>query len=303
MNNQLNKDGTIYVYEGTYPDYTSSGHYDSTDAYAAQFIDTAYVYYKITSDAAFLDWVWPYIIKVAGAMDLTLQSDGLTWATPAYFVKYLMDNSEVYIGYKTASEFAALKSDTVRQANWSTKAANCLAGIENMYLGDTLGRYASSKDYYGVLNSSWSDVYPHGDAQMTVIDNVLMENNVQRAEKIWNTSVQKFIPDHVPSDDLVSAWWVLGGINAGQGDTVDTAISFASLQKGNCSWVNYILPDYQNIMVMHKRIMQQRSGDLNIDGRINFEDLALYSKDWTGSSFEGLVSLANNWLEIDVWWK
>jgi hypothetical protein len=300
--NHLNTDGTIYIYGGTYPNYSSQGRYDSTDAYAAQFIDTAYVYYKKTSDAAFLEWVWPYIIKTAGAMDLTLQSDGLTWATPSYLVKYLMDNSEVYIGYKTAAEFAALKSDTARQVAWSTKAANCLAGIEGMYLGDTIGRYASSKDHYGVLNTSWSVVYPDGDAQMAVIDNVLAENNVDRIDKLWNATVQKFIPNHVPNENL-SASWVLGGIDAGYGDDIDTAICFVSMQKGNGSWVNYILPDYQNIMVMHKRIMQQRSGDLNIDGRINFEDFALFSENWDGGNFEGLVSLANNWLQIDVWWK
>ena len=301
--NHLNANGTIYVYNGNYPNYSSSGHYDSTDAYAAQFIDTAYVYYKTTSDAAFLDWVWPYIIKVAGAIDLTLQSDGLTWATPTYLVKYLMDNSEVYIGYKTAAELAAFKSDTVRNANWSTKAANCLAGIEGMYLGDGNSRYASDKNAAGVLNTLWTDVYPHGDAQMTVLHNVLAENNIGRVDKVWNASVQKFIPNHVPNENLISVWWVLGGIDAGQGDEIDTAVCFASLQKGNGSWVNYLLPDYQNIMVMHRRIVQQRMGDLNIDGRVNFEDFARYSEDWNGSGFEGLANLANNWLQIDVWWK
>ncbi|OHB51452.1 MAG: hypothetical protein A2Y12_08520 [Planctomycetes bacterium GWF2_42_9] len=299
----LETNGTIYVYTGSYPNYNSSGNYDSTDAYAAQFIETAYMYYQQTQDAAFLDWVWPYVIQVAGAMDLTLQSDGLTWATPTSHVKYLMDNSEVYIGYKAAEKFATLKSNSVKQTEWSTKAANCLAGIETMYLGDGLGRYASAKMSDGSLNTSWEVAYPDGDSQMAVIRNVLLETNIAKVSKVWNASVQNFVPNHVPNDDLVSAWWVLGGIGVGEGDQGDTDICFIAMQKGNLAWKNYLMPDYQNIMVMHKQIMQQRMGDLNIDGRINFEDFAQVSENWNGSDIEDLATLADNWLQIDIWWN
>jgi hypothetical protein len=172
-----------------------------------------------------------------------------------------------------------------------------------MYLGDVLGRYASSKAADGTLDTAWTTAYPHGDSQMAAMRNVLLENNSSRNAKVWNATIQNFIPNHVPNTDVSSAWWYLGGVGAGVGDEVDTAICFAALQKGNGSWINYILPDYQNIMVMHKRIMQQRMGDMNVDGRINFEDFAKMSESWTGGSLADVANLAYNWLQVDVlWW-
>jgi hypothetical protein len=299
--NHLEEDGTLCDYTGTYPNYTSTGDCDSTDAYAAQFIETAYMYYDVTEDSNFLDWVWPYVIQVAGAMDLTLQSDGLTWAKPSYHVKYLMDNSDVYIAYKVAGVIAALKSDSARQAEWSTKAANCLAGIETMYLGDLAGRYASAKFENDDLYTSWTNVYPDGDAQMSAIRNVLMETNTPRALNVWNTTIQQFIPNYVPVGDLSSAW-VLSGIGVGQGNEAETVICFISMQKGNAYWDGYIMPDYQNIMVMHDRIMHQQNGDLNMDGRINFEDFVVYVSGWDGNNLEGLANLSSHWLRINTWW-
>ena len=299
--NHLNANGTIYDYTGTYPDYTSSGDYDSTDAYAAQFIETAYMYYQVTEDSVFLDWVWPYIIQIAGAMDLTLQSDGLTWAKPDYNVKYLMDNTDVYIGYKAAAKFAALKSDTVRQLEWSTKAANNLAGLETMYLGDITGRYANAKDANGTLDMSWTNAYPEGGAQMSAIRNILMETNPERSKILWETSTQQFIPDGVPAEDI-TAWWVLGGVGVGKGDSAETFISFVAYQKYSTSWSAYIIPDYSNITIMHQRFAQQQNGDYNIDGRIDFKDFAVLAEQWDGSSLDELADLADNWLKLDIWW-
>lgn len=301
--NHLETDGTIYNYTGTYPSYNKTSDRDSTDAYAAQFIETAYMYYQATNDSAFLNWVWPYVIQVVGAMDLTLQSDGLTYAKPTVPVKGLMDNTDVYIGYKAAAELAALKSDTARQSAWSTKANNSLAGLETMYLGDSLGRYAIAKSSSGLV-TDWINVNPDGDSQMFAIRNVLMETNTDRALKVWNASIQQFVPNHVPNENLSSVWWVLGGFGAGEGDEAETEVCFIASQKGMASWASYIFVDYQSIMVMHNRAMQQQIGDFNIDGRIDFEDFAIFAAQWLdGKDFGDLANFVEKWLAIEIWWN
>jgi hypothetical protein len=301
--NHLETDGTIYDYTGTYPGYTKSSDRLSTDAYAAQFIETAFMYYQATHDTAFLNWVWPYVIQVAGAMDLTLQSDGLTYAKPSTPVKALMNNTDVYVGYKAAAKFAALKSDTVRQSAWSTKANNCLAGMETMYLGDSLGRYAVAIAA-GSPVTDWAEVYPDGDSQMYAIRNVLMETNINRASKVWNASIQQFVQNHVPNENISSAWWVLGGFGAGQGDEAETEACFIAVQKEMAAWANYIFTDYQSIMIMHNRAMQQKIGDFNIDGRVDFEDFAIFAAKWSQDVELGdLADFADKWLAIEIWWN
>jgi hypothetical protein len=261
------------------------------------------MYYHATNDTAFLNWVWPYVIQVAGAMDLTLQSDGLTYAKPSTPVKALMNNTDVYIGYKAAAKFAALKSDTVRQSAWSTKANKSLAAMETMYLGDSLGRYAIGIDSNGPV-TDWAEVYPDGDSQMYAIRNVLMETNTNRALKVWNASIQQFVPNHVPNENMSSAWWVLGGVGAGQGDEAETEVCFIAVQKEMAAWASYIFTDYQSIMMMHKRAMQQQIGDFNIDGRINFEDFAIFAAKWSDDvEVSDLADFADKWLAIEIWWN
>jgi len=236
--NNMNENGTMYDWEGEYPDFEPTGDMDSTDAYAAEFILTSLMYYEDTQDNDFLDWVWPYIIDAAGAIDLTLEDDDLTWAKPSYHVKYLMDNSEVWQGYSAAATLAEYKEDSTRQTAWQGKADDVLAALENeLYLGSTLSRYAMAKFEDDSLDTIFDGASPDGLAQCLMIRNVLSETNVSRAQAVWPKTKQQFLPSGVPyahdtaQDILVPTWWVMAAGIAGDANSVYRDICYAKTQQ------------------------------------------------------------------------
>jgi hypothetical protein len=297
--NNMNGDGTIYDFVGTYPDFIPTGDMDSTDSYASEFILTSLMYYKDTQDNDFLDWVWPYIIDAAGAIDLTLEPDGLTWAKPSYHVKYLMDNSEVWQGYQAAALLAEFKEDSARQTEWQNKADDVLAALEDeLYLGDTLSRYAMAKFQNGSLETSWDEAFPDGLAQCLMIRNVLFETNISRAQAVWQKTKQQFLPNAVPyphgdaKDILVPTWWVMSAGIAGDGNSVYRDICYAKIQQ------RYQIVPYLESMATHIFVIYQETvakllseGDLNEDDCVDIIDLALLASQWTNSN----CNEGNNW--------
>jgi hypothetical protein len=248
----MNENGTMYDWEGEYPDFESTEDMDSTDSYASEFILTSLMYYEDTQDDDFLDWVWPYIIKAAGAIDLTLEDDDLTWAKPSYHVKYLMDNSEVWQGYSAAALLAEYKEDSARQTAWQDKADDVLAALDNeLYLGSTLSRYAMAKHDNDSLDTTFDEASPDGLAQCLMIRNVLSETNVSRAEAVWEKTKQQFLPNGVPyehdtaPDIIVPTWWVMAAGIAGDGDSVYRDICYAKIQQ------RYQILPYIELMATH----------------------------------------------------
>lgn len=101
-------DGTIYDYTVTVsggkvtnetPTLDDKGQklYDSTDSYAATFLNVLWKYYEKSGDAAYIRQHAAEIDRIVSAMFSTMHN-GLTMAKPDYPVKYLMDNCEVYEG-------------------------------------------------------------------------------------------------------------------------------------------------------------------------------------------------------------
>lgn len=197
----MQADGTVTDYVGTYPDYASTGDYDSSDSYAAWYLLTVDRYYQETQDSDFLQEVFPSVVKAVGAMDMTLQSDWLTWGKPDWLIKYTMDNTEVWIGYESAARLASFMEDE-READWRTKSVNVRNAVDTeLYLGDTLGRYAIGKGVGGYLHSTWADYYPDGMAQEFVLAYSLPPDSA-RSERVWQNLLAKFVPDFVPDNGI-----------------------------------------------------------------------------------------------------
>ena len=214
----MQADGTVTVYAGNYPNYTSTGDYDASDSYAAMYLIVVDKYLEITSDTTFLEWVYPYVQKAVDAMDLTLQPDWLTWAKPTYLVKYTMDNSETWMGYDAASKIAGLKGETFHQSTWSTTATNVKNTINTeLYLGDSYGRYSVGKFSNGSLSNTWENYYPDGMAQCFAIDYDL-EADDPRAALVWQNTIEKFVPGYVPQSDSISFFFTYSAMrmNAAQ---------------------------------------------------------------------------------------
>jgi hypothetical protein len=141
-----NPNGTIYDYTGGPQDWKATGDYDSTDSYAATFLDLLLAIYRAAPDATWLRAQSHSIAQAVAAIKLTLQPIGLTLAKPTYPVMYTMDNVETARGLRSASELAtllgaqALSTETktlaermqtaITQDLWDTKQDSFLIGLQ-----------------------------------------------------------------------------------------------------------------------------------------------------------------------------
>jgi hypothetical protein len=201
---QLRADGTITDYTGTYPAFSSTGDYDSSDSYPAMYLMTLWRYWQVTGDRAFLERLQGAIAQSVAAMELTLQSDWLTWAKPTYHMKYTMDNSEVFQGFFAAAQLARLFEDDVHYHDWLDKANQVRnAVLDQLYYGDTLGRYAIAKSNAGTLVGGWDNYYPDAMAGLMAIVYTHAPQSA-RTLRVWENTLARFSPQYVP--DPSSGW-------------------------------------------------------------------------------------------------
>ena len=111
----INEDGTIDNFDNAsgqwqpYLNPKTSSYFDSTDAYAATFMEALSEAILIGGDAKWRKQMLKFVPKIFGAMRLTMQKKyGLTCATPNYPVMYTMDNIEVYRGGYSAAVISGL---------------------------------------------------------------------------------------------------------------------------------------------------------------------------------------------------
>lgn len=186
--------GTVYDYyisptgeetvvmEGNHP------HYDSTDGYAASFIQLVRRYYEVTGDAQYLIDKRYFIELIGGVMRATQQPDGLTWARPDYQIKYLMDNAGVYVAFADLEWLAQeVYQDAPAAAYWRTYKNQVAAGIEGklwstqyqMYLP-----YIDGADHGPIPD--WDIGYPDALAQMASLGAVVTPAS-PRAQHLYDT--------------------------------------------------------------------------------------------------------------------
>jgi hypothetical protein len=89
----------------------STGHHDSTDAYAATFLIAIESLYEGTRCTDCVGRLHPAMIRALTAILRTQDGDGLTWAQPAGRVKYLMDQAEVAAGLRSAERLFRVLGD------------------------------------------------------------------------------------------------------------------------------------------------------------------------------------------------
>lgn len=103
----MNPDGTVCDYTGGPGAWKSTGDYDSTDSYAATYLELVLAVQRAKNVPEWLPARHSKVRQALAAIQLTLQKNGLTTAKPAYPVIYLMDNVETARGLRAASEIAA----------------------------------------------------------------------------------------------------------------------------------------------------------------------------------------------------
>ncbi|MCX6907570.1 MAG: hypothetical protein NTY01_05950, partial [Verrucomicrobia bacterium] len=99
----MNADGTIYDFNGAPGAWKPTGHYDSTDSYAATYLDLVFAIHRAAPDHEWLRSRLPSVRRAVAAIHLTLQPNGLTIAKPKWPVMYLMDNTETAARLRAAA--------------------------------------------------------------------------------------------------------------------------------------------------------------------------------------------------------
>ncbi|HHY94071.1 MAG TPA: hypothetical protein GX513_03535, partial [Firmicutes bacterium] len=124
--------GTVYDYTITAQGEMPTGSYDSADAYAATFLTAVARYWQATGDTQFVTAHRDDLDLVAGVLVTLQDSDGLMWARPGHWVKYLMDNSENFQGLQDYAWLLGQLGDRKAATYWGERAEAVRLGIKQV---------------------------------------------------------------------------------------------------------------------------------------------------------------------------
>lgn len=148
---------------------TSTGDMDSTDSYAAMYLLAVRNAWVTTSDRTKLEGTRVGIGKAVSAIESTLEADGLTWAKPAWHVKYLMDNAEVYGGLRAAAELARALGDASLEDRATARANTVKQAVSTLWNPST-GAYDWAVHDNGARQATnWGVFYPDAAQQMWAV--------------------------------------------------------------------------------------------------------------------------------------
>jgi hypothetical protein len=164
---RMRPDGTVTDFTFADDDrFVSTGDMDSTDSYAAMYLWVVAERVRVAGDEG--GWLSERELscyRALSAVLLTMQGDGLTLAKPGYPIEYLMDNSEVIIGLRSAAGLFGALGDT-GMANHSTDlATRAEAELRTFYDRDR-GYYAWYRDQVGDKGYALDKWYPDVMAQV-----------------------------------------------------------------------------------------------------------------------------------------
>jgi hypothetical protein len=127
----MEPDGTMYDYDTPNSTMIKLSTRDSTDAYAGMYLQALYAAHTTTPRS--LTSFGPSISKALDAIELTMQSDGLTWALPNYTVKYLEDQVETASGCYAAASLATVLGDAATASRATVLGDRMLNGIATLW--------------------------------------------------------------------------------------------------------------------------------------------------------------------------
>ncbi|MBT9133478.1 MAG: hypothetical protein DDT38_00199 [Firmicutes bacterium] len=134
---KYNVTGTMYDWKQVDGEWIPTYTYDSADSYAATFLSLALQYARVTGDAQWAKDNLEGLLDVAGVLLELQDTDGLIWAKPRYYVKFLMDNAENYRGLRDAAMLMSYLGRGDLALVFDTAAGRVAAGMEkHLWLPD-----------------------------------------------------------------------------------------------------------------------------------------------------------------------
>jgi hypothetical protein len=155
----MDANGYVHDWDEVNGAWTQAG-YDSTDSYAATFLLAVRAAYRASGDATKVKNLGPGIQVAINAIHATQQSDGMTWSTPAYHVKYLEDQVEAYQGLISGESLAAMLGLTSIAQSAQSYADSMSSGLATLW-NPSNNTYYGAKDESGNLTPpDWSILSP-----------------------------------------------------------------------------------------------------------------------------------------------
>ncbi|MGI6357240.1 MAG: hypothetical protein ACOX2K_00845 [Bacillota bacterium] len=134
--------GTIYDYKRLGTEWVSTNDYDSADSYAATFLSLVAAYTRGSGDFSFAEQYFEQLVTVANVLLQLQDKDGLIWAKPRYYVKFLMDNAENYRGLLDAADLMQRLGRSGLADIYRSAAARVARGIEQKLWSEKRQCYA-----------------------------------------------------------------------------------------------------------------------------------------------------------------
>lgn len=214
----------------------SAGDMDSTDSYAGTFLLGARRTWKATGDLKTLKTLGKGITGAVGAIEATQQSDGLTWAKPAWTVKYLMDQAETLAGLRAAADMARAYGDTALSRRAAADAARMATGIAGLWDAPT-GAYDWARHATGAQQpTDWSILYSDSLQQawavaFGAVTGTQAKNLVARFATAQPKWAQPLATAKFSSGSAVVDYWPMAGLAfRAVGRTADATAALTSIR-------------------------------------------------------------------------
>ena len=137
----------------------TTGSMDSTDSYAGTFLLAVREAYRQRSEIEYVRALGTGIARAVTAIEATQQPDGLTWAKPAWRVKYLMDQAETYAGLLAAAELSRAVGNTTLANRATADAVRMRQGVANLWNATTASYDWALHDSGAHVVTRWSVLY------------------------------------------------------------------------------------------------------------------------------------------------
>jgi hypothetical protein len=218
-----NADGTINDYTGGPDAWKSTGDYDSTDSYAATYLELLLAIAGATREKEWLRTHYPSALHALAAIRLTLQPCGLTLAKPTYPVMYTMDNVETLRGLHAAAEIAGMVKDGVTASQTAAMAHRMETAIQRDLWSASLHYYRIGVQPDGFRHEGLTKWYPDVMANLMAIAWLLPTEPHRALFKRLKTQFHPTLPDVIHNEDDLEhlCWW--GWAAKGVGDTALSA--------------------------------------------------------------------------------
>ncbi|MEW6547016.1 MAG: hypothetical protein AB1446_08875 [Bacillota bacterium] len=220
--------GTAYDYRIEGDREVPTGSYDSADAYAATFLTAVARYWQVTGDTRFVLDHRSELDLVAGVIVALQDADGLAWARPGHWVKYLMDNAENYQGLSDYAWLLARLGDAESAAYWAARAEAVRQGVRQVMYNPRRGEYYWAIKMSGTRRlPNWRQWYPDAVAQLFPVLCGVEAPDSRISREIYRRFA-RFYPGWaaVPHPGR-SPWGVITPVAVTMGDTGDLQLSLS----------------------------------------------------------------------------